>query len=280
LVSPGTLFVVATPLGNLGDISERARTTFASVACVAAEDTRRTRILLNHLGVRPRLVSLHAHSSRSRLEHVVSLLESGTSVALVTDAGTPTVSDPGAELVREARSAGIPVVAVPGPSAVAAALSISGFNADRYIFLGFLPRQGKERERLLGEAAGSTMTSVFFESPNRLVDLLDELAARCGPAREVAVARELTKIHEELRSGPLGDVATHYREHPPRGEITVLLCGATPDTSQASVDRTEEVRERARVLLAGGATRRDVAQIVARELQLSRNEAYRMVTAL
>src|SRR6185503_8116895 len=168
---------------------------------------------------------------------------------------------------------------VPGPSAVAAALSISGFNADRYIFLGFLPRQGKERERLLGDAAGGTITSVFFESPNRLVDLLDELAAGCGPAREVAVARELTKIHEELRSGPLGDVATHYREHPPRGEITVLLSGATPDTSQASVDRTEEVRERARVLLAGGATRRDVAQIVARELQLSRNEAYRMVTA-
>ena len=263
-------------------MSERARATLTSVAIVAAEDTRRTRILLNHIGTgRPRLVSFHAHSARSRVERLLEQLHAGESVALVTDAGTPTVSDPGAELVQAARSAGVPVVSIPGPSAVAAALSISGLPADRYIFLGFLPRRGAERERLLAEAAASPNTVVVFESPQRLVALLEDLQDRCEADRAVAVGRELTKIHEEMVTGSLAEVAAHYRERPPKGEITVILAGAaTSGASQASVDRTDEVQERARALLAEGASRRDVARIVAHELQLSRNEAYRMVTAL
>jgi 16S rRNA (cytidine1402-2'-O)-methyltransferase len=262
-------------------VSERARVTLSTVALVAAEDTRRTRTLLSHLGASPRLISYHAHSPRSRLQQILTALEGGDSVAVVTDAGAPTVSDPGAELVREARRAGFDVVAIPGPSAVAAALSISGLPADRYIFLGFPPRRGKDRERVLAAGAESTATVVLFESAQRLVLLLEDLASRCGPERWVAVARELTKIHEELRAGTLGEVLDHYRAEPPRGEVTVVLSGAaTSSGDRASVDRTQEVQERARALLAGGTSRRDVAQIVARELQLSRNEAYRMVTAL
>ena len=280
-MSAGTLFVVATPLGNLGDVSERARSTLGTVALVAAEDTRRTRVLLSHLGAHPRMISFHAHSPRSRVEQVITALAGGESVALVTDAGTPTVSDPGAFLVQEVQAAGLPVVVIPGPSAVTAALSISGMSADRYIFLGFPPRRGQERVRLLASAARSPMTVVFFESALRLVHLLDDLIAVAGPGRRIAVARELTKVHEELRAGSLGEVAGYYREHPPKGEVTLVLDGAaTAAPDHASVDRTDEVRERARALLAEGTSKRDVAQIVARELQLSRNEAYRMVTAL
>ena len=281
-MSPGTLYVVATPIGNLGDVSERARATLNSVAWVAAEDTRRSRTLLAHLGARPRLVSFHAHSPRSRLEGLLAALTSGESVALVTDAGTPTISDPGGDLVRAARAAGVPVVAIPGPSAVAAALAISGLPADRYIFLGFPPRRGAERKRVLSTAAESSLTVVMFESAQRIGALLSDLQERCGPERQVAIARELTKVHEELRAGTLSEVAAHYQEQSPRGEITVVLSGAaTPAASQASVlDRTQAVQERARVLLADGATKRDAARIVASELQLSRNEVYRMVTAL
>ncbi|MBI4502533.1 MAG: 16S rRNA (cytidine(1402)-2'-O)-methyltransferase [Gemmatimonadetes bacterium] len=280
-MTSGTLYVVATPLGNLGDISERARATLSTVAVVAAEDTRRTRILLAHIGARPRLVSFHAHSPRSRMELLLSALAEGQSVALVSDAGTPTISDPGANLVMEARSNGVPVVAVPGPSAVAAALSISGLAADRYIFLGFPPRRGKERQHLLRAAAESPWTVVMFESAQRVGQLLDDLREICGGDRQVAVARELTKVHEEVKTGSLEDVGTDYREHPPRGEITVVLSGApVASPSRDLVSRTDEVTERARSLLAEGATKRDVAQILARELHLSRNEVYRLVTAL
>ena len=258
-MSRGTLFVVATPLGNLGDISERARATLSTVAVVAAEDTRRTRTLLAHIGARPRLVSFHAHSPRSRMELLLSVLGEGQSVALVSDAGTPTISDPGANLVMEARSAGGVVVAVPGPSAVAAALSISGMAADRYIFLGFPPRRGKERQRLLETAAESPWTVVMFESAQRLVQLLDDLREICGGDRQVAVTRELTKIHEEVKTGSLEDIGNDYREHPPRGEITLVLSGASPASSSEDLaSRTEQVTERARSLLAAGASKRDV----------------------
>jgi 16S rRNA (cytidine1402-2'-O)-methyltransferase len=277
----GTLFVVATPLGNLADISERARTTLNAVAIVAAEDTRRSRILLSHVGSQARLVSFHAHSTASRMGQILGFLGEGDSVALVTDAGTPSISDPGGALVQAARDAGVPVVVIPGPSAVAAALSISGLPADRYIFLGFPPRRGTDRKDYLATAAGSAFTVVMFESAQRLGSLLDDLVDLCGRDRVVAVARELTKIHEELKAGSLEEVRGYYRENAPRGEITLILAGAaTSDASQASVDRTAEVETRARALLAEGTSKRDVARIVAHELELSRNEVYRMVTAL
>ncbi len=276
-MSAGTLYVVATPLGNLGDLSERAASVLRGVRAVAAEDTRRARILLQHVGARPRVLSYHAHSPQSRAEQLLDILEEGGDVALLADAGTPTVSDPGAALVRRAHAVGAPVVAVPGPSAVAAALSISGLPADRYAFLGFVPRKGKDRRLLLEHVATSPWTTVLFEAPGRLVRLLKDLEQACGPEREAAVARELTKVHEELKSGTLSDLGVYYEEHSPRGEVTVLVGGAAPEEPGAD---PEAARERARALLGEGLSRRDAAERLAAELTLSRREAYRVVTDL
>src|SRR5688572_9781453 len=194
----GTLYVVATPLGNLGDLSARATEVLSKVPVVAAEDTRRTRGLLTHLDAHPTLLSFHAHSAEHRLESIVEILRSGRDVALVSDAGTPSVSDPGTDLVREARAAAIPVIPIPGPSAVTTLLSAAGLPADRYLFLGFIPRKGKERVRLLTRAATEEWSVVFFEAPPRLVALLEDLIPLAGPGRPVVIGRELTKVHEEI----------------------------------------------------------------------------------
>jgi 16S rRNA (cytidine1402-2'-O)-methyltransferase len=273
-----TLYVVATPLGNLADLSPRAADCLRQVAIVAAEDTRRTRGLLAHLGAHPQLLSFHAHSGRGRTEALLRMLAEGRDVALVTDAGTPGVSDPGSELVAAARDAGFSVVPLPGASAVTAALSASGLPADRYLFLGFMPRKGAERARLLARACAEEWTVVFFEAPGRLAALLQDLAALAGPDRRVVVARELTKLHEELRAGTVLELGDYYSQEAPKGEVTVLLAG-TGEPAPAP-DRTEEGRALARQLLDGGATRREAAQRVAAELGLARNEAYRLVTEL
>jgi 16S rRNA (cytidine1402-2'-O)-methyltransferase len=273
-----TLYVVATPLGNLGDLSPRAAEILRRVSVVAAEDTRRTRGLLTHLGVAPTLLSFHAHSDERRLETVLEILREGRDVALVSDAGTPGVSDPGAELVAEARAAGAPVVPVPGPSAVATALSAAGLPADRYLFLGFVPRKGGERARLLARAAAEEWSVVLFEAPTRLGALLHDLARVAGPDRPATVARELTKLHEELRAGTLGELADYYSEHEPRGEITLVLAGTGAPAPQE--DRTEEAAEHAAELLAEGLSRREVARRLTESHGLSRNDAYRLVTGL
>jgi 16S rRNA (cytidine1402-2'-O)-methyltransferase len=277
LVSAGTLYVVATPLGNLGDLSDRAKGVLRAVGTVAAEDTRRARVLLQHVDARPKVLSYHAHSPPSRVHKLIEVLERGDDVALLSDAGTPAISDPGPELVEQARAAGAQVVAVPGPSAVAAALSIAGVPANRYTFLGFLPRKGAERRRLLEHAAASPWTSVIFESPTRLVALLQGLADTCGTERAAAVARELTKRHEELQSGTLAFLAGYYEENPPRGEVTILVTGREP--ARPEVDE-HAVGERARALLDEGMTRRDAAQRLAAEFAMSRRDAYRIVTGL
>src|SRR6266702_4517360 len=221
----GPLYVVATPLGNLDDLSPRAAATLSRVTAVAAEDTRHTKPLLAHVGSHAELMSFHAHSNEGALRRILHLLGSGKDVALVTDAGTPTVSDPGAALVAAARERDIPVVTVPGPTAVAAALSVSGLGADRYVFLGFLPRKGTERRRLLETVATSEWTVVLFEAPLRVTELLEDLAAACGGERRAAVARELTKVFEETRAGTLAQLAGYYAETPPRGEVTVVVAG-------------------------------------------------------
>jgi 16S rRNA (cytidine1402-2'-O)-methyltransferase len=274
----GTLFVVATPLGHLGDLSPRAAETLRTVAVVVAEDTRRSRPLVRDSGGTARLLSFHAHSPPSRLGQILALLRAGADVALVTDAGTPTISDPGAALVAAARAAGCPVVVVPGPSAVTAALSVSGFSADRYCFLGFLPRKGTDREALLTEAATSAVTVVLFEAANRLPALLDDLVRAAGGERRVAVARELTKLHEDVRVGTLAEVTVYYHAHEPRGEVTVVLGGAGPRPTPA-VDAAA-ARAEARRLLTAGATRRDVARALMDTFSLTRNDAYRLVTSL
>jgi 16S rRNA (cytidine1402-2'-O)-methyltransferase len=273
----GTLYVVATPLGNLEDLSPRAAATLTRVSVVAAEDTRHTKPLLAHVGSRAELVSFHAHSSDAALRRILHLLGSGEDVALVTDAGTPAVSDPGAVLVAAARERDIPVVTVPGPTAVAAALSISGLAADRYLFLGFLPRKGGERRRLLATVVESEWTVVLFEAPLRVAELLHDLAAACGGERRAAVARELTKLFEETHAGTLTELAGYYAEAPPRGEVTVVVAGSG---KPAREERPPDPQARARALLAQGMTRSDVAAQIAAETGIARNIAYRLVNEL
>jgi 16S rRNA (cytidine1402-2'-O)-methyltransferase len=278
MMEPGTLYVVATPLGNLGDLSSRAAELLRTVPVVAAEDTRRTRGLLSHLGARPTLLSFHAHSGEHRLESVLDILQSGRDVALVTDAGTPIISDPGADLVGAARAGGITVVPIPGPSAVAAALSAAGLPGDRYLFLGFIPRKGRERTRLLQRAASEEWSVVFYEAPPRLVALLSDLIPLAGGDRMVVVARELTKIHEEIRIGTLADLVEYFTAMPPRGELTIVLQGAPIPTAEP--DRTAEAVDQATTLLAEGVSRREVARRLTDTLGLPRNVAYRLVMEL
>jgi len=273
----GTLYVVATPLGNLGDLSPRAAETLKRVVAVAAEDTRHTKPLLHYVGASSELISFHAHSSDGALRRILHLLGSGKDVALVTDAGTPTVSDPGATLVAAARARDYPVVTIPGPTAVAAALAVSGLPADRYVFLGFLPRKGGERRRLLQFTAESEWTVVLFEAPSRVVPLLLDLAQVCAPERQASVSRELTKVFEETRTGTLPELAGYYGAAPPRGEVTVVVSGVGPARPP---EPPPDAEERARALLAQGMTRKDAADRLAEETGISRNTAYRLVNEL
>ncbi len=274
----GTLYVVATPLGHLGDLSARASEVLRTVDTVAAEDTRHSRRLLSAIDAHPRLISYHAHSADSRAESVLAILTEGRDVALVTDAGTPAISDPGFELVALARAAGIPVVPIPGPSAVATALSASGLPGDRYLFLGFLPRKGATRRRLVERAATEPWSVVFFEAPGRLAELLADLMEQCGPDRHAVVARELTKIYEEFRHDTLQALHTYYEGSMPRGEVTVVLAGATEAELAEPAPDPAAITLVIRELLSAGRTRKDAAKEVATRFGLARNDAYRMVT--
>lgn len=275
----GTLYVVATPLGHLGDLTHRAAEVLRTVPVVAAEDTRRTRALLAHLDAHPdKLISYHAHAGHDRADLLVEILRGGRDVALVTDAGTPAISDPGAALVAEVRAAGIRVVPIPGPSAVAAALSAAGLPADRYLFLGFLPRKGSERRRLLARVAVEEWTSVCFEAAGRLPELLSDLAEVAGADREAVVARELTKLHEEIRAGTLEELMIHFGQDGPRGEVTVLLRGTGAPPPEP--DRSEEAEGLARSMLAAGHTRKEAVREIVERLGVPRNDAYKLVTGL
>lgn len=273
-----TLFVVATPLGNLGDLSTRAADLLRRVPVVAAEDTRRVRGLLTHLGASPRVLSYHAHSPARRAALILEILAEGRDVALVTDAGTPGVSDPGEDLVTQAREAGFAVVPIPGPSAVTAALSASGLPAGRYLFLGFAPRRGRDREEWLKQATTAPWTVVLFEAPARVAALLRDLAQTAGDGRKVVVTRELTKLHEEIRVGTLGEMTKQLGAVEPRGEFTIVLAGSGGGAMEAPTPADPTAR--ATELLGQGLSRKDAAHQLARELGLPRNTAYRVVMEL
>ena len=288
-----TLHIVSTPIGNLGDLSPRAAECLRAADRVLAEDTRRTRVLLDHVGASVPMVSLHAHNEAQRVQAVLDWLDAGEALGvnhligleppealvLVSDAGTPLVSDPGGRLVHAVTEAGHTVVPVPGPSAVMAALVGSGLPGDRFLFLGFPERKGKERADLLARVAGSRESVVLFESPQRLVRLLEDLSEACGPERRVAVARELTKLHEEFVRGTLSQAADHYRQHPPRGEVS-LVVGPAEEGAHTGEGTEEAATELARVLLAEGGKPSGVAREVARRLDVPRNTAYRIVQEL
>lgn len=273
----GCLYVVATPIGNLEDITIRALRVLRESDLILAEDTRRTLGLLNHHGiVGPRLRAFHAHSGRAVVEGVLERLARGERVALVTDAGTPIVSDPGAELVAAARAQGLRVEAVPGPSAVLTALCTSGIAGPRFRFAGFLPRAGKKRRDALERIARDTDTVVFFEAPSRLSETLRELAARLE-GREVAVCRELTKVHEEVVRGTAEELAARFVEV--RGEVTVVVAPCPLESDAEPLDE-EDLKTMVNSLLDRGETARTAADVVARTYGLSRREAYRRVLAV
>jgi 16S rRNA (cytidine1402-2'-O)-methyltransferase len=279
VVKRGKLYVVSTPIGHLGDFSFRGLEVLRQVAVVAAEDTRRTRRLLGHYEVSRELVSLHAHSRPEQVERLLDRVDAGEDVAYVTDAGTPGVSDPGASVAARAHARGIPVVPVPGPAAVIAALAAAGFPADRFLFIGFLPRKGTARAALLDRVAGETWTTVCYEAPGRTVALLRDLAARCGLERPAAVARELTKIYEEVRRGTLRELIQYYQEHAPRGEVTVVV-GARQAGAPAAVAAGEptDALGLVQAMRAGGSTPGAIAKELSRRLGMSRHDAYRLLT--
>jgi len=222
-MSEGRLFIVGTPIGNLGDITLRALDVLRTADAVAAEDTRQTAKLLNHFGIRVPTLSYHAHSAARRETELLDRLDRGERIALVTDAGMPAVSDPGYELVRAAFERGIAVEVVPGASALTAALAVSGIDTTRFVFEGFPPREGKARRRLFRTIAAEHRAIVFFEGPHRLADTLTDLAAILGGDRELAVCRELTKLHEQVWRGTLESGAAHFQATPPKGEATVVV---------------------------------------------------------
>jgi 16S rRNA (cytidine1402-2'-O)-methyltransferase len=268
-VSSGRLFVVSTPIGNMGDFSFRAVETLRAVALVLAEDTRHSRPLLERHGVETRLSAYHEHNEAKATPELVARLVAGEDLALISDAGTPLLSDPGQRLVDAAIAAGASVIPIPGASALLAALVASGLDARRFTFQGFLPRKGRERKAALDEIASSHLTSVLYEAPGRVADTLLELAER-APARAAAVARELTKQFEEIRRGTLADLGAYYKDAAPRGEVVLVVAGAPP----AELDEAE-LAERAAELLAAGKSVRDVAAELAR-FGAPRNVAYRI----
>ncbi|MDQ6827958.1 MAG: 16S rRNA (cytidine(1402)-2'-O)-methyltransferase [Gemmatimonadota bacterium] len=268
----GSLFVVSTPIGNLEDFSARAIETLRSVKAVLAEDTRHSRHLLDRYGIATALVAHHEHNEASTTPGLVDRMLRGDSLALISDAGTPLLSDPGARLVAAAIAAGITVTPVPGASALLAALVASGIDASRFTFFGFLDRKGRDRSEALEELARNPHTSVVYEAPNRVVSTLEALVALGEGERIVAVARELTKQFEEFRRGTVAELVQYYESAPPRGEVVIVLAGAS-----APVLDEVMLRARARALRNGGTSAREVARILTETHRVPRNLAYKLV---
>lgn len=270
---PGRLFVIGTPIGNLEDISARALRLLDEVAVIAAEDTRHTRKLLSHFDLHTPLVAYHQHSRPGRARRLIERMLAGEDVALVTDAGTPTISDPGSPLLNGALEAGIQVVPIPGPCALVAALSASGLPASEFTFAGFLPRAKGAREKTLTAMAQERGTLIFYESPRRLLATLRSMLDTLGD-RPAVVAREVTKIHEEFRRGPMTDLIAHYEGAPPRGECVILV---TPGSGAGTEPDVAEAGRTAAALVREGRSTSDAARQLQQSLGLPKREAYAIV---
>ena len=268
----GTLFIIGTPIGNLGDLSPRAAELLRTVDLLVAEDTRVTRKLLNHLDATTSCISYHEHSNPAQLERVLDALESGD-VAQVTDAGSPTVSDPGASLVEAAASRGHDVVGVPGPSAITTAISISGMPGDRFTFLGFLPRKSPERRSVLSGAAYETGTLVAFETPQRVLGALEDIDSALGE-RRIAVCREMTKLHEEVFRGTASEAIQYFSGGRIRGEFVLVIEGASEQTTEISDETITESIANLLDVLSG----RSLVEAVVEATGAPRRRVYRLVT--
>jgi 16S rRNA (cytidine1402-2'-O)-methyltransferase len=276
---PGTLYLVATPIGNLEDITHRAVRILREANVIACEDTRHTRKLLNHYGINTRTVSYHEHNERERADELIKLLQTGSDVAIVSDAGTPGISDPGFQLVRLAIEAGVEVVPVPGPSALIAALIASGLPTDEFLFGGFLPARSGARRTRLAELRAIPATLIFYEAPHRIAASLRDAHEILGE-REAVVARELTKMHEEIARGRLSELATRFstREHA-RGEMVLIIDRTTTESGAETPELPASIAKLVAELENEGMDHRTALKKAARALGLSRDEAYRRLVS-
>ncbi|MCI9158484.1 MAG: 16S rRNA (cytidine(1402)-2'-O)-methyltransferase [Lawsonibacter sp.] len=268
----GTLYLVPTPIGNLDDISRRMADILGRVDFIAAEDTRVTVKLLNHLGIKKPMAIYHRHSTEASGRAILCRLQDGESCALVTDAGTPAISDPGEELVAQCAARGIPVCAVPGPCALVTALAVSGQPTGRFTFEGFLAMNKKNRRAHLDALRGEERTMIFYEAPHKLAATLQDLAEVFGPDRPLSLCRELTKLHEEIRRTTLGEAVGYYQENSPKGEFVLVVRGAEPQAEREA--SLEDGLAQVDKLRGEGLSLRDAVRQAAKELGLSRNQLY------
>jgi 16S rRNA (cytidine1402-2'-O)-methyltransferase len=272
---PGTLYIVATPIGNLEDITLRALRVLKEVDVIAAEDTRHTQILLNHHGIRTPLTSYHEHNERTKAQELVTRLEHGKDIALVSDAGTPAISDPGFRLVVEAIRAAIRIIPVPGASALTAVLSASGLPTDRFIFEGFLPAKKKQRRERLHTLRDETRTLIFYEAPHRLRDALDDVHELLGN-RETVLAREVSKVHEEFLRGTISEIIHTLASHDIRGEVTLIISGSTGESRMNEDLLKAEIRE----LKGQGLRHKEIAEVLGEKFGYAKKEIYRLALGL
>ena len=268
----GTLYLVPTPIGNLGDISQRMAQTLAEADFIAAEDTRVSIKLLNHLGLKKPMLTYHRHNTETGGQAVLDRLLAGENCALVTDAGMPAISDPGEELVARCAQQGIPVVTIPGPCALVTALAASGQPTGRFTFEGFLAMNKKNRRAHLDAPREEERTMIFYEAPHKLQATLKDLCQTFGPDRPVSLCRELTKLHEEIRRTTLGEAEEYYRENPPKGEFVLVVRGAPPKREEEAT--LEDGQALVEELMAQGTSQRDAVKQAAKTLGLSRNQLY------
>ena len=274
----GMLYLVPTPIGNLGDISQRCRATLESADFIAAEDTRVTLKLLNHLGIKKSLVSYYEHNKAFKGDQIVERILNGETCALVSDAGSPAISDPGEDLVKQCAAAGIVVCAIPGPCAAITALSISGQSTGRFCFEGFLSTAKKSRRSHLESLKKETRTMIFYEAPHKLLSTLEDLAEAFGEDRGISLCRELTKLHEEVVRTTLGEAIRKYAESPPKGEFVLVVAGAPEEIPEVATE--SDAAARVAQLMAEGLSRKDAVKQTAKELKLPKNVVYDAALAL
>ncbi|MEQ9235103.1 16S rRNA (cytidine(1402)-2'-O)-methyltransferase [Coleofasciculus sp. E2-BRE-01] len=273
----GTLYVVGTPIGNLEDMTFRAVRILQTVDLIAAEDTRHTGKLLQHFQIKTNQISYHQHNRQQRLPELLNRLTAGKTIALVTDAGMPSISDPGYELVQGAIEAGITVIPIPGATAGITALSASGLPTDRFVFEGFLPASGQERQQRLEVLAAESRTLIFYESPYRLQQTLEDFATIFSPSRQIVLARELTKLHEQFWRGTIEDAIAYYTDHEPKGEFTLVLAGAPPETPVLS---EAALKAELSQLINQGLSRSQAARQLSHLTNLPRRHLYQMALSL
>ena len=278
-MSESILYLVATPIGNLGDLSPRAREVLSSVDFIAAEDTRVTLRLLNHFNIKKPLVSYYEHNAKRSGERILERILAGENCALVTDAGMPSVSDPGEDLAVRCAEAGIEVTAVPGPSAVVTALALSALPSGRFCFEGFLSTSGKSRREHLDSLKGEKRTMIFYEAPHKLLKTLEDLRGAFGGGRRIALCREMTKLHEETLRMTLAEAANYFDQTPPRGEFVLIVEGAPdePETEQDEQARLAAAADAVRRRMADGQTQKDAVKAVSAETGVKKNALYRYV---